>query len=159
MMPPSLSHTTPAPAPRPCTSTCATLGATPSMTSTTASDKPAKATGRANLTALANRDLHRHRLPAADDLDRHLLADALAREEAQQVVGVARRMPVQLDDHVAQQQAALRGRAVLLHVHDQEARHIRRAGQPHRLAADADVAALGRAVLAQRLGYAPGDAV
>ena len=50
--------------------------------------------GEGSLTALANGDLQAVGLAAADDVDGDLLADALAAQEAQQVVGVAGRMAV-----------------------------------------------------------------
>src|SRR5690349_13436805 len=99
---------------------------------------------------------------ATDHVDGHRLADAVAAEQRLEIVGVAERLAFEADEDVAEQQAALRGGAVGFHADDHQADLARPPGalafgQLHRLAADAQVAALDRAVLRQALGVAPGD--
>src|SRR5205809_519559 len=74
-----------------------------------------------SLFSLADCDLDRLQVAAADNLDRDGLADAIAAQQRLQRVGFLDHLSVQADQDVADQQATLCRGAIRLHPHDQQA--------------------------------------
>ncbi len=114
------------------------------------------------LAALADSNAQGRKLAPADHFDRHLTPDPVARKERLQLVGVCDGGGVQGNEDVAEQHPTLPRRAIVLDAHDEKAAtplQARSLGgrQAHRLAEDAEVAALYRAALREHFGSAPGD--
>src|SRR3712207_3141886 len=114
------------------------------------------------LPALADGYLQRLELAAADHLGRHLPTDPLSGEQYQQVLGILDRLAVERRQDVTDYEATSPGGATLLDPDDQEAAPLRETeplpiGQSHRLAQDAQIAALDGASLFEGAGDPPGQ--
>src|SRR5215217_626369 len=158
--------------PRPPLRTCTTLFCASSIIrvpANTAGESPANSAISRLLTALAHGYLDLSELTATYKLDGHGTTDPVSSKQYEQVVCVLDRLPVQRGEDIAHYEAAAVRRTAVLGILSQPVRlpdgqspaplgeaEALSVGEPHRLAQDAEVTALDRALLRERPRGTPG---
>src|SRR5438552_13398417 len=168
----------PVPPPRPSVCTCTTLGLTRSKMAVSAAEN---ASGSGNdevavkllvvcvmffctcsLFALTNGNLKRLQGIAANDFDGNRLAHAVADQEQLQFLCVVDLVAIECDQDIAEQNATLLSRAVIIDLYDEQAVFLIASGTLsnwnfYKLAADAQVAALDIPLFGQCVGNTRGN--